>query len=124
RNHGSDPPITVLNRALWPVSTSLRITSDGEASRVSPHGSLVQTITPPELIQLSGGTIDVLKLDIEGAELELFADTTAPEWLRHVRVLIVETHDHLAPGSTLLIGQRLRETGWQWACRTHGECPV
>ncbi len=38
---------------------------------------------------LSGKHCDLLKLDIEGAELELFKD---PSWLKDVSVIVVEVH--------------------------------
>jgi hypothetical protein len=41
-------------------------------------------------------SIDILKIDIEGAEKEVFADSTA--WLGRVRAIIIELHDRLKPG--------------------------
>jgi FkbM family methyltransferase len=43
-------------------------------------------------------TVDILKVDIEGAELELFAHG-AHQWLPRVRRVVVETHDRFRPGS-------------------------
>ena len=40
--------------------------------------------------------IDLLKIDIEGAEREVFEDTSA--WIGRVRSLIVELHEHFKPG--------------------------
>ena len=40
--------------------------------------------------------IDILKLDIEGAEKQVFSGST--EWLENVKVLIVELHDNLEVG--------------------------
>lgn len=40
--------------------------------------------------------IDILKMDIEGAECEVFEH--AGPWLDHVRVIIVELHDRIVPG--------------------------
>ena len=36
-------------------------------------------------------TIDILKMDIQGAEIEAFEDSRL--WLPHVRLLFIETHD-------------------------------
>ena len=44
------------------------------------------------------GDVDILKCDIEGAELEIFS-TDAAEWLPRVELIIVETHDRFRPGS-------------------------
>jgi FkbM family methyltransferase len=57
----------------------------------------VQTTTVPEIITDFGSTgIDLLKLDIEGAERDLFI--SSPLWVKSVRVLFVELHDRIAPG--------------------------
>ena len=43
-------------------------------------------------------TVDILKVDIEGAELEVFSDG-AEEWLSRINLIVVETHDRFRPGS-------------------------
>jgi FkbM family methyltransferase len=40
--------------------------------------------------------IDILKMDIEGAEKEVFSD--ASKWINKVDILIIELHEHLKPG--------------------------
>jgi FkbM family methyltransferase len=42
--------------------------------------------------------IDILKLDVEGAERELFADCSA--WLGAVDAIVIELHDRYKPGCT------------------------
>ena len=42
--------------------------------------------------------VDILKLDIEGAELELFSENY--QWLSKVRMLIIETHDFMRKGTS------------------------
>lgn len=50
--------------------------------------------------------IDILKVDIEGAELELF--TSKPQrWLPRVRYLLIETHDRFRPGSNAAVTHAL-----------------
>jgi FkbM family methyltransferase len=44
------------------------------------------------------GEVDILKVDIEGAELELFSDA-ASEWLPRTKLIIVETHDRFRSGT-------------------------
>ncbi|GJD75459.1 FkbM family methyltransferase [Methylobacterium goesingense] len=43
-------------------------------------------------------TVDILKVDIEGAELELFSQE-AETWLDRIKFIIVETHDRFRSGS-------------------------
>jgi len=40
--------------------------------------------------------IDILKIDIEGAEKEVFCNTTS--WISKVDTLIIELHEHIKPG--------------------------
>lgn len=42
--------------------------------------------------------IDILKIDIEGAELEVFSDSSS--WIENVDALIVELHERMKPGCT------------------------
>ena len=44
------------------------------------------------------GSVDILKIDIEGAELEVFSNEFA-DWLPKISLIIVETHDRFRPGS-------------------------
>ena len=41
--------------------------------------------------------VDILKLDIEGAEREIFSNDHYREWLPRVRYLFIETHDFMYP---------------------------
>ena len=41
--------------------------------------------------------IDLLKVDIEGAELEIFLKNSA-DWIRRTRIIFVELHEQYAPG--------------------------
>jgi len=51
--------------------------------------------------------VDILKVDIEGAELELFSQG-AEEWLPRVKLVIVEMHERFRPGSNVAVFQALR----------------
>ena len=42
--------------------------------------------------------VDILKVDIEGAELEVFSKNSA-QWLQRVRLILIETHDRFRAGS-------------------------
>lgn len=70
----------------------------GESSGLSTNSKLVRSITPDDIYRMClGETIGLLKIDVEGAEKELFADSM-DRLLRIVNVLAIETHDHLIPG--------------------------
>jgi len=100
------PNVTCIKAALWPTATPLSIV-DPDAERwslsVQPavHGSehkSVDPITIPGLLaRFQIDQIDLLKLDIEGAERELFL-SGAEEWLGQVGMICVEFHDRFKDG--------------------------
>ncbi|TAI47543.1 FkbM family methyltransferase [Flagellimonas allohymeniacidonis] len=60
--------------------------------------SNLTTISIPHLMELYNLTsIDVVKIDIEGAEKELF-ESNFEDWLPKTRCLIIELHDRKKPG--------------------------
>jgi hypothetical protein len=67
-----------------------------EKSTTNNSSFTVNTITIPEIIK-SYGHIDILKLDVEGAEFNLF-DENSMEWLKLVNVIMIEFHDRFVPG--------------------------
>jgi FkbM family methyltransferase len=108
--------IRCFNYALWPRRTRVAIENPGDnpdAFRVTEgadrSGSYtVQTISIPELLKQAGAeSIDLLKLDIEGAEKELFEDESAAAWVALTRAVIVETHDRFKPGCTAAVERAL-----------------
>jgi FkbM family methyltransferase len=87
---------TMIHAAVWPRSEPLCLknTGPGEEWGVSvepsPAGT-VKTITMPKLIELAGSSrVSLLKIDIEGAETELFKSDT--EWLTQVDNIVIELH--------------------------------
>lgn len=106
--------IQTINKALWHSSTTVCLGNpDSEkwgcefeaAETSSDHRNEVSTITVPEILQWAGGYIDLLKIDIEGAEREIFqADC---DWLDSIGVLIIELHDGTRPGCSRSVWNQL-----------------
>ena len=70
----------------------------------------VEALSIPTLMRRYGlGFVDVLKIDIAGAEHALFAENTAA-WLPRVRSIVIETHERLVPGTDALVTAVLRES--------------
>jgi len=71
----------------------------------------VEVITLADLLTLADvrGEVDLLKMDIEGAEADVFADIT-PALLRRFRRIALEYHDNLRPGTLALVRERLAAT--------------
>jgi FkbM family methyltransferase len=88
---------TAINAAVWSCHTKLSITRDFRDGREwtartadSGDNRSVNTVTMEDLIRLAGGALDLIKVDIEGAETELFRHG-AP-WLSMVRHIAIELH--------------------------------
>ncbi|MEP5155348.1 FkbM family methyltransferase, partial [Planktotalea sp.] len=101
------PNITVLNKALGPQSghATLRDRGTGQwgftITPASDQGQsdieAVAVISLPDLMtQFNASDVDLLKLDIEGAEYELFE--ASEEWIANCDVMIVELHEKIRTG--------------------------
>lgn len=95
---------SVVEAAVWPRSPKGVVLDRGLGGSAQPwavrvrevdtnESSDVAAVTIPDLMKGFGLTsIDILKIDIEGSERQLFQDG-ATDWLGHVRNLVVELHD-------------------------------
>jgi FkbM family methyltransferase len=90
--------VALLQQALWYEATTLHLQAapreDSAAITAEPAAGDVECagIDPMTLLERAGvARIDILKMDIEGAEVELFSHH--PErWLEHTDVLVMEVH--------------------------------
>lgn len=103
-NTSSYPNISAIQAAIWHKAVSLRIQNPEDEKwmfRVGESESEqagIRSITIRDILARSNATqIDILKLDIEGAEMEVFSFDYS-DWLSRVKVLIIELHDHYKPG--------------------------
>lgn len=97
------PNISIIQAGIWHKQATLEIENPEDEKwlfRVREAGSGVnafKAVTITDILGLSTAkTIDILKLDIEGAEKELFSCDY--DWLKNVNVLIIELHDRYKPG--------------------------
>jgi FkbM family methyltransferase len=89
---------TVLQAAVWPENRRLRIVPASRARgswalRVEPdENGDIEGLTLDEILRRAGkhGPIDLLKMDIEGAETEVFGGS--PAWLAMTRNIAIELH--------------------------------
>lgn len=110
RNAADIPAIRPLHAAVFHRSGHVVVTNPGDQpwgfqvggaeDLTTDHGQTIRAMTLDELISLSGFPhIDVLKLDIEGSEREIFA-AGGQSWLPLVRLITIELHDRIKPGCT------------------------
>ena len=96
------PQVTPVYGALWSKKGVVKLL-DKEADTWSysvtesqGEGEDIPTVTVDQLMaDYNMSIVDFLKIDIEGAEREVFID---PSWLPKVKALAIELHDHLFPG--------------------------
>lgn len=101
--------ITAIQGALWHENRPIRLVDPslgnwGFMTRAAEEGEgpgslpgSIPGMTMDALMESQDiDRIDILKMDIEGAEREVFMDSSA--WLHRVDSLVVELHERLKPG--------------------------
>lgn len=103
RNVAALENVSVVRAAVWNEATSVALDDScgGEWGRRvragARRGDEVSTVTIPDLMAKFGfPRIDLLKVDIEGAELELFSGDVA--WASKVNAIVIELHDRFREG--------------------------
>lgn len=111
--------ITTMKAAIWSSDTHVEIGNPSDekwAFRVQQaagdSSSRIQALSIPSIMKLAGADrVDILKLDIEGAEKELFSRECA-QWIDQVGVIIIELHDWILPGCSEALSNATRGLRW------------
>jgi FkbM family methyltransferase len=121
-NTNSISNIILIKKGLWSKNTILEITNeDGSkygfvTKEVSNSNNGIDTCTIDNLIEIfeSKGftTIDILKIDIEGAEKEVFSKNIET-WINKVKFLIIELHEDTKPGCTDTVLNIMNQYGYK-----------
>lgn len=99
------PQVTIIPAAIWNEKISLESTRSntkgGAGFRVSEAKSttseLIDSITIEDILQLANtAKINILKLDVEGSEKEIFSNSD--NWINKVDMIIIELHERVKPG--------------------------
>lgn len=123
RNTAPYKTITPIQAALW--------REDGEvtlgASNAHPKGAFqivesgrqrVRAITMDTIMRETGiHSIDLLKVDIEGAEVEVFESCP---WIEKVGVIAIELHDRVRPGCSTVV----KRAAGKLHCNQQGEVTI
>jgi FkbM family methyltransferase len=132
KNAAPYPQIEVVQAALWKENTKLRIDDPGfgnwafRTNEVNPgdstlpdHG-LVDAITLEKILaDRHIAFVDLLKVDIEGSEKEVFDNSDA--WIGRVGVIVIELHDSFKAGCTEALLSATRDFSFE---RHRGETTV
>jgi FkbM family methyltransferase len=129
-NVASDPAIELLRNGLWSHDCGLRVFAgdSAEGFRVEESDDRsqppdVQAISIPSIMtRFSLASIDILKMDIEGSEFQVFSSPGVESWIGSVKALIFECPDSDRPGATQRIFDKI--AGLNFTCHIQGECLV
>lgn len=118
--------ITAIHAALWNENKHISLidpglgssgfmTRDEEDNNQTPADplQLIRGMTVDRIMEEQGiDRIDILKIDIEGAEREVFDDPS--RWIARVDSLIVELHERMKPGCNRSFTNAVGEFEMKW----------
>ena len=119
--------IKPINAAIWDKDIDLVLLDEGHGhygytvfeNKENKSGTVVKCITLASVLnKFQVDKIDVLKVDIEGAERELFQGNV-DVWLGKTRVLIIELHDRMRAGCTKSVFKSL--SAYNYEMKIKGE---
>jgi FkbM family methyltransferase len=116
--------VKILKGGLWSQDCMLSICNEGDenyALRVIEdrmNGTIAGRSIDSIMSEYGWSFVDVLKLDIEGAEVELLSKNIE-SWIDRVNVLIIELHPRIAPNGAEVLFKAF--AGRHFDLRWHGE---
>jgi FkbM family methyltransferase len=123
RNIAPYPRVKTLRCGVWPRTTELVIENPQAKSwafRVREARPGEQGFTAVGLAELAeqhpSRCIDLLKLDVEGSEKELFEDPACHRWLSRTRMIFIELHDRIKPGCTDAMEKAIESYNFKRTC--------
>jgi FkbM family methyltransferase len=105
KNLSPYPNITLIKGAVWHNEENINVIDNGygEAGYMIKPGegkNMVKGYTIEQIMQLMhASSIDLLKIDIEGTEKEIF-EKGAEAWVPFTKIIMIETHDRYKKGSS------------------------
>jgi len=121
RNVSGLPDVSVLQAGLWSRRSRLRISNPDAwkyALRVEEceSGGIQAESVDSILDAFSWRHVDVLKMDIEGSEVEVLS-RNIDGWIHRVNTLIIELHQEIAPGGARALCAALAKEDFRLAWR-------
>jgi FkbM family methyltransferase len=121
--NGLSDRVTVHPYALFSSSTVMRLKSTPSSGETSfferwntlenQPGEEVQCISLPAALDLCGvDQVDLLKLDVEGAELEILEGASQLDWVR-IRRIALEFHNFIRSDTGRRVAEMLKAYGYE-----------
>ena len=115
--------IHVINSAVWDKEAFARLedTEMGEAGYMTVETGeddekAFKTTTLSKIVAENGiDQIDLIKIDIEGSEKEVFGAPDVDEWLSKVKVLAIVIHDELRAGASYEFFKAISKYHWKFS---------
>jgi len=123
RNTEGIAAIACARAAVWHEAGSLNLRREGLGSSgfqtvAGGEGDVVEALTVPLLMKRFGlERVSLLKIDIEGSELELFSAADL-SWIDRVDAISIELHDSWRPGCGDAFFKAIAP--WNWTYSFHG----
>ena len=124
KNAAPYPLIEIVESGLWRRRCFLEILNPQDPSwafrvgeAAGAHAGAIPALGVADLLQrIPEGFIDILKIDIEGAERDVF-DAGTEGWLPQVGLILVELHDRFRPGCSDSVKKAVAPFAVGWASR-------
>lgn len=95
--------------ARHPHSVERRLLNECESAE---DADVVETVTFERALEMTGAeSIDLLKIDVEGAEVEIVAGSDIGSWIS-VKRIALEYHEYLRPGCRETLISALKQRGF------------
>jgi len=119
--------IEVFKKAIFNKKTNLKIEDPYNASNsfvikevAEGDNFEIESITIDEILkEQNWNSIDLLKIDIEGAEKNLF-ESNYENWLPKTKMIMIETHDRMIENCSYIVMKTLNENNFLLYTTTNG----
>ena len=119
--------IHLINSAVWGKESFVRLESTelGEMGYMTvetgeDNPTAFKATTIGKLIHENGiNEIDLLKIDVEGSEKEIFGAEGVDDWLGKVKVLSIVLHDELRDGASFEFFKAISKYKWKFSTRNN-----
>jgi FkbM family methyltransferase len=107
-NSAPYPNVSILRAGVWSSKGRLSIANPNHDSwafrtmEATDESNSIPAVSMNDIVGWAGDRIDLLKMDIEGAEKVVF-EAGDRAWIESVGAIVIELHDWIVPGSSMAL---------------------